>query len=404
MISSAPDADDLLKQGIAAVRAGRKDEARQKLLLVVELDEQNEQGWLWLSGVVESNADRRLCLENVLTLNPANAAAQKGLRFLDEQAPKPRHERCPHCKADLPATGNFCAVCHQPVLVACPNCRDYVEIVTRKCRHCGFPLGDYHDHNNYYLGLANAYQEHNNYPLAEWALEQVTLGVPDAAALLRMADLYQHLGKTERASDLYRQTSERDPKNPTPYLKLADLYRQQDRLEDMQQVYQAALRQLPEDPTILLTWAHAIADRRATTPEAIDLLERVVKQQSDNAEVQLLLARLYNRVDNAVLAAAHYRRVTVLAAPESSLAQEAQRELNLLRHADPDGWGEFIRHTLGLMLCPIFAALSNAQFVAVEDRSATWVPARPRVVRQCDVGQQRRHAAQPSDVEGVRSA
>jgi tetratricopeptide (TPR) repeat protein len=373
MTSSASDSNDLLKQGIAAARAGRTDEARQKLMRVIELDEQNEQAWLWLSGVVESNADRRLCLENVLTLNPANTAAQKGLRLLDERAPRMRRERCPHCKADLPATGNFCAACHQPVLIACPNCRDYAEIVTRKCHHCGFPLGDYHDHNNYYLGLADAYQEHNSYPLAEWALEQVTLGVPDAAALLRMADLYLRLGKTERASEFYRQASERDPRNATPYLKLADLYRQQDRLEDVQQVYQAALRHLPEDPAILLAWAHTLADRRVAIPEAINLLERAVKQRPADAEAQLLLARLYNRSDNVVLAAAHYRRVTALAAPESSLAQEAQRELTLLRHAEPDGWGEFTRHTLGLMLCPILAALANAQLSPLKIDLLSWV-------------------------------
>ncbi len=372
MTSSASSVDELLKQGIAAVRAGRKDEARQKLMWVVERDEQNEQAWLWLSGVVESTADQRVCLENVLAINPANAAAQRGLRLLDQQAPQPRRERCPHCKAELPATGNFCAACHQPVLIACPNCRDYVEIVTRKCRHCGLPLGDYHDHNNYYLGLAGAYQEHDNYPLAQWALEQVNLGVPDAEALLHMAELYLRLGQTERAVDFYRQASERAPKNLTPYLKLGDLYRQQDHREDVQQIYQDALRQLPEDPTILQAWARAIIDRRDLTSEAIDLLERALRQ-SDDAEAHLLVARLYNRVADSVKAAAHYRRVAMLGAPDSSLAQEARRELSLLRHDDPDGWGEFIRHMLGLMLCPIFAALSNAQLSPLKIDLLSWV-------------------------------
>jgi tetratricopeptide (TPR) repeat protein len=372
MTSSAPTGDDLLTQGIAAARAGRKDEARQKLMLVVELDEENEQAWLWLSGVVESNADRRVCLENVLTINPTNAAAQKGLRLLDERAAKPRRERCPHCKAELPATGNFCAACHQPILIACPNCREYVEIVTRKCSHCGFPLSDYHDHNNYYLALATAYQEHNHYPLAQWALEQVAQGMPDAAALLRMADLYLLLGQTERAIDLYRQSSERDPKNVTPYLKLGDLYHQQDRQEEMRQTYQDALRQLPENPIVLRAWAAAVADRPATVPEAIGLLERAMKQQPADAEAHLRLARLYQRAADPSGAVAHYRSVVTLAAPESSLSQEAQRELTLLRHADPDGWGEFSRHTVGLMLCPIFAALANAQLSPFKIDLLSW--------------------------------
>ncbi len=373
MTSTPVTVDDLLKQGIAAVRAGRKDEARQKLMLVVELDEQNEQAWLWLSGVVESNADRRLCLENVLTINPANAAAQKGLRLLDQQPPRPRRERCPHCQAELPTIGNFCAACHQPVLIACPNCRDYVEIVIRKCQRCGFLLGDYHDHNNYYLNLAGAYQEYNNYPLAEWALEQVTLGVPDAKALLCMADLYRRLGNTGRAIDFYRQASERDPKNLAPYLKLGEIYRQQDRREEMRATYEIALQQSPEDPTILRAWVAALADRREATGEAIGLLERAAKQQPDDAETRLQLARLYIRVNDDAAAAAHYRRVMALAAPDSSAVQEAQRELMLLRHGDPDGWSELIRHTLGLMLCPIFAALANAQLSPLKIDLLSWI-------------------------------
>jgi hypothetical protein len=47
--------------------------------------------------------------------------------------------------------------------------------------------------------------------------------------------------------------------------------------------------------------------------------------------------------------------------------------LTLLRHADPDGWGEFVRHTLGLMLCPIFAALANAQLSPLRIDLLSWV-------------------------------
>ena len=80
---------DLLQRGIEAARAKRNDEARELLMRVVQLDEQNEQAWLWLSGVVESLDDRRVCLENVLALNPNNQRAQAGLRWLDQQAPVP---------------------------------------------------------------------------------------------------------------------------------------------------------------------------------------------------------------------------------------------------------------------------------------------------------------------------
>lgn len=71
-----------LKAGITAARAGRRDEAQALLMQVVDVDERNEHAWLWLSGVVEGMADRRVCLENVLALNPDNELAQRGLAQL----------------------------------------------------------------------------------------------------------------------------------------------------------------------------------------------------------------------------------------------------------------------------------------------------------------------------------
>jgi tetratricopeptide (TPR) repeat protein len=78
--------DRLLQEGIAAARAGQKEQARNLLLQVIALDEEVEQAWLWLSGVVDDPEERQICLENVLALNPDNKAAQDGLRWLREQA------------------------------------------------------------------------------------------------------------------------------------------------------------------------------------------------------------------------------------------------------------------------------------------------------------------------------
>ncbi|HEY4691089.1 MAG TPA: tetratricopeptide repeat protein [Anaerolineae bacterium] len=73
---------DLLRDGIAAVKAREFEKARALLMQVIDRDERNEQAWLWLSGAVETDADRRVCLENVLAINPGNAAAQRGLAKL----------------------------------------------------------------------------------------------------------------------------------------------------------------------------------------------------------------------------------------------------------------------------------------------------------------------------------
>jgi tetratricopeptide (TPR) repeat protein len=76
---------DLLQQGIAAARAGHREQARGLLMQLVEADERNEQGWLWLAGVVDDPDDMRTCLQNVLDLNPANQQARQGLAWIESR-------------------------------------------------------------------------------------------------------------------------------------------------------------------------------------------------------------------------------------------------------------------------------------------------------------------------------
>ncbi|MBE2183500.1 MAG: hypothetical protein IAE89_08760 [Anaerolineae bacterium] len=79
----------MVREGIAAVKAGNKDDGRVLLNKAVELDPYNEEGWLWLSGVVDGQDDQRTCLENVLAINPANEKARKGLDFLSGKPSAP---------------------------------------------------------------------------------------------------------------------------------------------------------------------------------------------------------------------------------------------------------------------------------------------------------------------------
>ncbi len=85
--------DGIVQEGIAAIKAGRKDEAKRLLNKAVDLDERNEQAWLWLSACVETLEEQQICLENVLSINPANTKARKGLEALaqktGQQAPPP---------------------------------------------------------------------------------------------------------------------------------------------------------------------------------------------------------------------------------------------------------------------------------------------------------------------------
>jgi len=73
---------NLLQVGITAARAGHPAEARTHLQQALQADPRSEQGWLWMSAVVETDAERRMCLERVLAINPHNQTARIGLEKL----------------------------------------------------------------------------------------------------------------------------------------------------------------------------------------------------------------------------------------------------------------------------------------------------------------------------------
>ncbi len=79
----------LIDEGIAAIRADDQMRARQLLSQAVQLDPQNERGWLWLSGALPDAAQRRYCLERVLAINPQNEVAKRGLASLASAASPP---------------------------------------------------------------------------------------------------------------------------------------------------------------------------------------------------------------------------------------------------------------------------------------------------------------------------
>lgn len=83
---TTPEIERLYREGVAAIRAGNRLAAREKLMKVIEQDQLHEQAWLWLSAVVDTDEERIVCLENVLTINPDNEAARRGLTQLGVEA------------------------------------------------------------------------------------------------------------------------------------------------------------------------------------------------------------------------------------------------------------------------------------------------------------------------------
>src|SRR5512138_3913239 len=76
---------EVLQKAIQAARAGRRIEARDLLLELVEMEPHNEMAWMWLSGLVDSLEDRIIACENVLTINPGNEKVRSYLTGLQRQ-------------------------------------------------------------------------------------------------------------------------------------------------------------------------------------------------------------------------------------------------------------------------------------------------------------------------------
>lgn len=65
-----------LQRAIALIKSGDKENGRNLLLDVVNLDPKNEDAWLWLTSVVPRDK-RAFCFEKVLEINPNNILAKQ---------------------------------------------------------------------------------------------------------------------------------------------------------------------------------------------------------------------------------------------------------------------------------------------------------------------------------------
>lgn len=150
--------EEKLQQGIAAAQAGQKIEARTLLREVVEADETQVDGWVWLSQLVDSLEEREICLENILTLEPDNEFALETLPqvkaaqarlfapayFPGEEEPPPNIITMPEAakqpiidqypykdEFDNPWLCPYCVAPTKPEDRYCPSCRQALIIRTR---------------------------------------------------------------------------------------------------------------------------------------------------------------------------------------------------------------------------------------------------------------------------------
>ena len=92
----------LIREGISAFKAGRRQEAQTLLSKATELDERNEEAWLWLSAVVDTLENQQICLENVLAINPNNTRALQGLEAIRRQIVKKQQTQASQTSSTSP--------------------------------------------------------------------------------------------------------------------------------------------------------------------------------------------------------------------------------------------------------------------------------------------------------------
>ena len=330
-----------LAQGIAAARAQQKKQARDLLERVIEADPYNEQAWLWLSGVVDTHEERRICLDNVLAINPQNEMAQAGLRKLDQQAARQAAaadqptaaqaspDQCPLCKATVPPSGTACPNCGQILVIMCPVCGTYVDVQKANCPHCGTYLGNFRQGARYHLTLGQAYLKRQRYAMVEKSIayaEQEAFEDPEI--LKGIAVLYEGLGYTDQAIDTYQRVLQGSADEAPIYARLGAIYQKRSQLGKARHMYEQATISAGDNAQVLLSVATFLLEEDGANQEVLDLLNRVVEMDPENAQAHLCLADTHFNLGQRKRAAELYEETLRLAEPDSPVAKQAQRKLN----------------------------------------------------------------------------
>ncbi|MBE7556363.1 MAG: tetratricopeptide repeat protein [Anaerolineales bacterium] len=376
-----PDLQTLLREGIAAAKAAQaeaalvdksqssrihrigaaktsqRERARQLLLRVTELDETNITAWLWLSTVLDSLAEKQVCLENVLTLDPDNKAARAGLARLDQLArsapsqaepskivpPPPREEKrtvskaakasgisCPFCRQTISAVATTCSHCRLPLVVNCPACGAEVDVEKSTCTRCGRTMGDYRHKLKYFVELATASQEQQRYgeALKAWqAVEAIKPNYPDLHLHLAQAQI--GLGREDRATLSLQRALKENPNSTEVHYVLGEMLRQRGEIED---AYARYLKATQLDPRHGRAW--------------------------------LRLGQLYEQARRGKEALQAYQRAAKVLETGSVESRQVRQQLQALQPALPEammtGWSELIRQMSGPVLVCLLAVLLDS--------------------------------------------
>lgn len=144
--------NELLQQGIAAYRSGRREEARKLFIASVRQTPNNELAWGWLYQSVDNDHEKIYCLQQILRINPGNEKIAALLKQLTAPAvpaaPEPESqtietESQPEAKPD-PQADVLPDQPPEPVIpgMPCPHCGQSIRVGVPRCTYCGKAVND----------------------------------------------------------------------------------------------------------------------------------------------------------------------------------------------------------------------------------------------------------------------
>jgi len=383
-------AQQLLKQGIAASRAGRFQDARRLLRQAIGLDPENESAWLWLSGAVDNLNERQHCLKQVLRLNPDNAHARAGLAWIEQQitqASPPAQASsthvvtesqpdrdtgsgavCPFCISPVSTYSTLCHHCHQRLVVTCPACDTQVDIEDAVCKICGHLLGDYRTGARYYAALGDAYLANQKTDLAIATWQQVLdMDANYADAYLRLGEAQTIAGDWEGAHASFEQAISQAANPAAAHLALGRIYERRHQWDQAQNAYEQAVVIDERSADARFALGRLLMEGKALQA-AFPHIRRATELDPGHAGAWFLLGQLFEVAQERRRAIQAYERASGLAQGASPDVSEwhkrASERLEALRPGLPPSvaleWPETVRQTASMGIVPALAALVNA--------------------------------------------